>query len=61
MLQPFFAADPTLEATFTRRHPLGRLGTPEDIAAVVAFLLSDDARFVNGASLVADGGLLAQP
>ncbi|MEX2647945.1 MAG: glucose 1-dehydrogenase [Alphaproteobacteria bacterium] len=61
MLQPFFEADTTLEATFTRSHPLGRLGTPEDIASVVAFLLSDDAGFVNGVSLVADGGLLAAP
>ncbi|WP_227356537.1 SDR family NAD(P)-dependent oxidoreductase [Haladaptatus salinisoli] len=37
-------------------HPVGRLGTPADIAGVVAFLASDDAAFVTGASLLADGG-----
>jgi NAD(P)-dependent dehydrogenase (short-subunit alcohol dehydrogenase family) len=36
--------------------PLGRNGTPDEIAAVVEFLLGDDARFVTGASLVVDGG-----
>jgi NAD(P)-dependent dehydrogenase (short-subunit alcohol dehydrogenase family) len=41
------------------QHPLRRVGTPEDIAAAVAFLSSDDAAFVSGASLVVDGGLTA--
>jgi NAD(P)-dependent dehydrogenase (short-subunit alcohol dehydrogenase family) len=36
--------------------PLGRNGTPDEIAAVVEFLLGDDARFVTGASLIVDGG-----
>lgn len=40
--------------------PLGRLGDPEDVAAAVAFLASDDAAYVTGASLAVDGGLLAQ-
>jgi NAD(P)-dependent dehydrogenase (short-subunit alcohol dehydrogenase family) len=35
------------------------VGTPEDIAAAVAFLASDEAGFVNGANLVVDGGLTA--
>lgn len=39
-----------------RITPLGRLGTPEEVAAVVAFLAGDDASFVNGTVLVADGG-----
>lgn len=38
--------------------PLGRIGEPADVADVVAFLASDDARFVNGASIPVDGGLL---
>jgi NAD(P)-dependent dehydrogenase (short-subunit alcohol dehydrogenase family) len=39
-----------------RIHPLGRIGTPEDVAGTVAFLASDDAAFVTGASLLVDGG-----
>ena len=38
--------------------PLGRLGKPEDVAAVVAFLVSSDAAYVNGATYVVDGGLM---
>jgi NAD(P)-dependent dehydrogenase (short-subunit alcohol dehydrogenase family) len=38
-------------------NPSGRLGTPEDIAAVVAFLLSDDAGYINGQTIHVDGGL----
>jgi 3alpha(or 20beta)-hydroxysteroid dehydrogenase len=37
--------------------PLGRVAQPDDIAGVVAFLLSDAARYVNGAEVAADGGL----
>ncbi|MDO9407747.1 SDR family NAD(P)-dependent oxidoreductase [Patulibacter sp.] len=40
--------------------PLGRMGTPEEIASTIAFLASDDASFVTGASLLVDGGVLAQ-
>ena len=37
------------------RYPLGRLGTPEEVAHVVAFLCSEKASFVNGASVTVDG------
>jgi len=40
----------------SRRTPLGRLGTPEEIAALVLFLASDNAAFINGHVAVADGG-----
>jgi 3-oxoacyl-[acyl-carrier protein] reductase len=41
------------------RTPLGRLAQPEEIAAAIAFLLSDDAAYINGAVLEVDGGLTA--
>ena len=40
--------------------PVGRLGTPEEVAAAVAYLLSDEAGFVTGAGLLIDGGLMWQ-
>jgi NAD(P)-dependent dehydrogenase (short-subunit alcohol dehydrogenase family) len=43
----------------TARQPLGRLGTPEEIAQAVAYLASDAAGFVTGSILVIDGGLTA--
>jgi NAD(P)-dependent dehydrogenase (short-subunit alcohol dehydrogenase family) len=42
-----------------KAHPLGRIGHPEDIAACVLFLASDEAAFVTGAELAADGGVTA--
>lgn len=39
--------------------PMGRFARPEEIAAVIAFLASDDAAFVNGANIPVDGGLMA--
>jgi enoyl-[acyl-carrier-protein] reductase (NADH) len=39
--------------------PLRRNGTPEDVAQAAAFLLSDEAAFINGAMLAIDGGIIA--
>lgn len=51
--------DEQLMAKFRERIPLGRAAKPDDIAAVIAFLASDDARFVTGVNLPVDGGLSA--
>ena len=48
-----------LISKFMERIPLGRAAEPDDIAAVIAFLASDDARFVTGVNLPVDGGLSA--
>jgi NAD(P)-dependent dehydrogenase (short-subunit alcohol dehydrogenase family) len=45
----------------TTLHPIGRIGRPEEIAAAVAFLVSDDASFITGIPLPVDGGLLSRP
>lgn len=53
----FFEKNPDLVALYKRITPLGRLGTPEDIASVVRFLCSDEACFVTGQILAVDGGV----
>jgi len=50
--------DPTKLEPLLRNIPLGRLGQPEDVASMVAFLASDDARYITGSTFVVDGGLL---
>lgn len=51
--------NPASVAHYTSRSPLGRLGQPEDIADVFAFLASDDARFITGQGIIVDGGVMS--
>jgi meso-butanediol dehydrogenase/(S,S)-butanediol dehydrogenase/diacetyl reductase len=57
-----FGPDEATEAIFERfgaAHPLGRIGTPEEVAELAAFLASDKAGFCTGGDYLVDGGLLA--
>ncbi len=51
--------DPARRAPILQKHPLGRFGEPDDIAAAILFLASDDASFVTGVALPVDGGYTA--
>jgi len=59
MVKSMWAADPELRRQMLSRTPLGRLGRPEEIAAVALFLASDDASYVTGQTIYADGGRLS--
>ena len=51
--------DPAFVETTLRRYPLGRFGKPEEIAAAILYLASDEAAFVTGVALPVDGGYTA--
>ncbi|MFA7585416.1 MAG: SDR family NAD(P)-dependent oxidoreductase [Novosphingobium sp.] len=60
MTEPAFTAMPEFKAHFEQKACLGRLGQPEDIADVIAFLASDDARFMTGQGFFVDGGAMTR-
>ena len=49
-------SDPDKFEAFCESLPLGRMGAPEEVASIVAFLCTDEASLINGATIVADGG-----
>lgn len=57
LLEEFFDTIPNARETALAVHPLGRIGTPENVAEVVCFLASTAAAFVTGANWAVDGGL----
>jgi NAD(P)-dependent dehydrogenase (short-subunit alcohol dehydrogenase family) len=50
-------AVPALKAAWAARNPMQRFGTPEEVAAAVLFLASDDASYITGVDLLVDGGV----
>jgi NAD(P)-dependent dehydrogenase (short-subunit alcohol dehydrogenase family) len=63
LVQEYFDQQP--DPTETRRqvaahYALGRIGRPDEIAAVAVFLASDDSSFLTGTAVVADGGLTSR-
>ncbi len=59
MTERNIAAGNISEPEIRRRIPMGRMAEPDDVADAVAFLMSDQARFITGQSLYVDGGWLA--
>jgi NAD(P)-dependent dehydrogenase (short-subunit alcohol dehydrogenase family) len=53
-------SNPDTHKSVLERHPVGRLGKADDVAAAVAFLAADEAAFITGAVLAVDGGALAK-
>jgi NAD(P)-dependent dehydrogenase (short-subunit alcohol dehydrogenase family) len=60
MLQPHLDANEGYEDWIVGRTPTGAIGGPEELAPSILFLLSDLSTYVDGASLVVDGGWTAQ-
>jgi NAD(P)-dependent dehydrogenase (short-subunit alcohol dehydrogenase family) len=60
LIESTLASQPEMEAQIVARHPVGRMGRPEEIAEAVLWLCSDAASFVTGHTMTVDGGYVAQ-
>jgi len=60
LIEEALTSNPALEAQIVARHPVGRMGKPEEIAEAVVWLCSDAASFVTGHTMTVDGGYVAQ-
>jgi len=63
LVEEYYALEPdpaAAERAVLAAHPLGRIGTPQEVADVVCFVASDEASFVTGTEIYVDGGLSAR-
>lgn len=60
LIEEALISKPEMETQIVARHPLGRMGRPEEIAEAVVWLCSDAASFVTGHTMTVDGGYVAQ-
>jgi NAD(P)-dependent dehydrogenase (short-subunit alcohol dehydrogenase family) len=58
--EPTFNENPEFRAHWENKAALGRLGQPEDVAPLAAFLASEEARFISGHGMYVDGGAMQQ-
>lgn len=59
LIAEFKLPDGVSNAALSRIMPLGRMGKPHEVAGTIAFLASDDAAYINGATITVDGGMIA--
>jgi NAD(P)-dependent dehydrogenase (short-subunit alcohol dehydrogenase family) len=59
-IERYLGSDPRAEKRLAAQHPIGRLGTPEEVAEAVIWLCTDAASFVTGHAMSVDGGAIAQ-
>ena len=59
ILEPALRAAPQMKIAFDGMSPMGRMGRPEEIAAMAVFLASDESSYVTGAEMLVDGGMMA--
>lgn len=59
ILAPALQAAPQMISAFNAMSPMGRMGRPEEIAAMAVFLASDESSYVTGAEMLVDGGMMA--